>query len=133
MYYSAQVVIFALPGAFTPTCSKSHLPGFVENQEQLKAKGIDTVVCLSVNDSFVMDAWGKDIGVGDKVLMCADGNAEFTKVRRSVCPGNTSCEQLTNEVHTHMFMIHWLDEYLQEVTQQSGSILLTAALRMAAQ
>lgn len=75
-----QVVLFAVPGAFTPTCSKSHLPGFVESAGALAAKGVDRVVCLSVNDAFVMDAWGAAQGVADKVLMCADGSAELTKV-----------------------------------------------------
>ena len=74
-----RVVLFALPGAFTPTCSAKHLPGFVNNHQALKSKGIDAVACLSVNDAFVMDAWGKDQGVEDKVMMLADGNGEFTK------------------------------------------------------
>jgi len=73
------VVLFGLPGAFTPTCSAKHLPGFVNNADTLKAKGVDTIACLSVNDAFVMGAWGKDQNVGDKVLMLADGSANFTK------------------------------------------------------
>ncbi len=71
--------MFALPGAFTPTCSAKHLPGFTEKADQIKAKGVDTIACLSVNDPFVMGAWGKDQKVGDKVLMLADGSAELTK------------------------------------------------------
>jgi len=74
-----KVVLFALPGAFTPTCSAKHLPGFVAKADEIKAKGVDTIACLSVNDAFVMGAWGRDQGVGDKVLMLADGIAEFTK------------------------------------------------------
>ncbi len=73
------VVLFALPGAFTPTCSAKHLPGFVAYADEIKAKGVDTIACLSVNDAFVMDAWGKDQKVGDKVTMLADGNAELTQ------------------------------------------------------
>ena len=73
------VVIFGLPGAFTPTCSAKHVPGFVQNADALKGKGVDTIACLSVNDAFVMGAWGKDQNVGDKVLMLADGSADFTK------------------------------------------------------
>jgi peroxiredoxin (alkyl hydroperoxide reductase subunit C) len=73
-----KVVLFALPGAFTPTCSAKHLPGFVAKADEIKAKGVDTIACLSVNDAFVMGAWGKDQGAGDKVLMLADGSAEFT-------------------------------------------------------
>jgi peroxiredoxin len=73
------VVLFSVPGAFTPTCHAKHLPGFVQNLDKLKAKGIDTVACLAVNDVFVMDAWGKASGVGEKILMLADGNADFTR------------------------------------------------------
>jgi len=74
-----KVVVFGLPGAFTPTCSKQHLPGFVRNADALKKKGVDAVACISVNDPFVMDAWGKDLKVGDKVAMLADGSADFAK------------------------------------------------------
>lgn len=74
-----KVVLFAVPGAFTPTCSTQHLPGFVQQADALKAKGIDTVACISVNDPFVMRAWGEQLGVGDKVLLLADGSAKFTK------------------------------------------------------
>ena len=73
------VAIFGLPGAFTRTCSAKHLPGFVGNADALKAKGIDTIVCVAVNDVFVMDAWGKTQDVGEKVMMAADGSAVFTK------------------------------------------------------
>jgi len=79
LFKGKKVVVFALPGAFTPTCSAKHLPGFVNNFNELKAKGVDTVACLSVNDAFVMSAWGKDQNVGDKVMMLADGNGDFTK------------------------------------------------------
>jgi len=74
-----KVALFALPGAFTPTCSAKHLPGFVQNASAIKGKGVSTIACLSVNDAFVMDAWGKNQSVGDNVLMLADGNAELTK------------------------------------------------------
>ncbi len=73
------VVLFGVPGAFTPTCSAKHLPGYVQNYDSLKAKGADVVACMAVNDAFVMGAWGKDQGVGDKVVMLADGSANFTK------------------------------------------------------
>ena len=79
LFGGKRVVLFALPGAFTPTCSAKHLPGFVAKSADIKAKGIDTVACLSVNDAFVMGAWGRDQNVGDNVLMLADGNGEFTK------------------------------------------------------
>jgi len=68
-----------VPGAFTPTCSAKHLPGYVQNATALLTKGVDTIACLSVNDIFVMDAWGKDQGVGDTVRMLADGNGEYTQ------------------------------------------------------
>jgi peroxiredoxin len=79
LFKGKKVALFALPGAFTPTCSAKHLPGFVQNAEQLKGKGVQAIACLSVNDAFVMDAWGKNQNVGEKVLMLADGNADFTK------------------------------------------------------
>jgi peroxiredoxin len=75
---TGKVVLFAVPGAFTPTCSDHHLPGFVMRTDELKAKGVDKIVCLSVNDPFVMGAWGRDQNVGTSVLMLSDGNGEFT-------------------------------------------------------
>ncbi len=74
-----RVVVFAVPGAFTPTCSMKHLPGFVEQEKALRAKGADEIVCLSVNDAFVMAAWGKSSNAGGKVRMLADGNGDFTR------------------------------------------------------
>ena len=74
-----KVVAFALPGAFTPTCSAKHVPGFVSSFDQIKAKGVDTIACISVNDAWVMDAWGKDQGVGDKIVMLADGSGDFAE------------------------------------------------------
>ena len=74
-----KVVLFALPGAFTPTCSAKHLPGFVEKAAEIKGKGVDAIACLSVNDAFVMGAWGKEHGADDRVVMIGDGSAEWTK------------------------------------------------------
>ena len=79
LFSGKKVVLFAVPGAFTPTCSMSHLPGYVEHAGEILAKGIDTIACMSVNDVFVMDAWGKDRDTGDKVLMLADGNGDYTQ------------------------------------------------------
>jgi peroxiredoxin len=76
---TGKVVLFAVPGAFTPTCSDYHLPSYVIRHEDLEAKGVETVACISVNDPFVMDAWGKDQHVGDTVVMLADGNGDFAK------------------------------------------------------
>ena len=74
LFKGKKVVAFAVPGAFTPTCSAKHLPGFVANAGAIKGKGVDSILCLSVNDVFVMDAWGKDQSVGDSVAMVADGS-----------------------------------------------------------
>ncbi len=79
IFNGKKVVLFAVPGAFTPTCSAKHLPGFVEKAAEIKGKGVDTIACLAVNDAFVMGAWGKAQNTGDKVLMLADGAAAFTK------------------------------------------------------
>ena len=79
LFSKKKVAIFSVPGAFTPTCSMEHLPGFKNKASSLKEKGIDTIVCMAVNDVFVMDAWGKDRGVGDEMLMVADGNGEYAK------------------------------------------------------
>ena len=79
LFGGKKVVIFSVPGAFTPTCSRQHLPGFVEQAGAIKAKGVDTVACTAVNDVFVMDAWGKSADVGDNVLMLADGNGDYAK------------------------------------------------------
>ena len=74
-----KIVIFALPGAFTPTCSAKHVPGYVEHYDAIKAKGVDEIWCISVNDPFVMGAWGRDQKVGKKIRMMGDGSGEFTK------------------------------------------------------
>ncbi|MFN3232407.1 MAG: peroxiredoxin [Alphaproteobacteria bacterium] len=78
LFGGKKVVLFAVPGAFTPTCSAKHLPGFVDHAADIKGKGVDTIACMSVNDVFVMDAWGKDQSADGKVVMLADGNGEFT-------------------------------------------------------
>jgi len=79
LFAGKKVVLFAVPGAFTPTCSAKHLPGFVDQAAAIKAKGVDTIACVSVNDVFVMSAWGKSAGTDDAVTMLADGNGEYTK------------------------------------------------------
>lgn len=79
LFAGKKVVLFALPGAFTPTCSASHLPGYVVKSDELFDKGVDRIICLSVNDAFVMDAWGKQHNADDRVMMIADGSAHFTR------------------------------------------------------
>ena len=79
LFAGKKVVLFSVPGAFTPTCDARHLPGFVQHAADFKAKGVDPVACMAVNDVFVMKAWGKASAVEDKVLMLADGNAEYAK------------------------------------------------------
>ncbi len=79
LFDGKRVVLFSVPGAFTPTCDAKHLPGYVGLAAQLKAKGVDTVACMAVNDVFVMNAWGKSSNVGDKVLMLADGNGDYAR------------------------------------------------------
>jgi len=79
LFGGKKVVIFAVPGAFTPTCSEQHLPGYITHAEAIRAKGVDSILCISVNDAFVMGAWGKDRGAGEAVTMIADGNGDFSK------------------------------------------------------
>ena len=79
LFANKTVAVFGVPGAFTPTCTAKHLPGYVEQADALKAKGVDEIVCTAVNDVFVMDAWGKNQNVGDTVTMVADGDANLTK------------------------------------------------------
>ncbi len=79
MFGGKKIVLFAVPGAFTPTCSMRHLPGYLQNMDTLRAKGVDGVACIAVNDPFVMDAWAKDQGVDGRITMLADGSGAFTK------------------------------------------------------
>ena len=79
LFKGKTVVLFSVPGACTPTCDAKHLPGFVEHAAAIKAKGVDTIACMAVNDVFVMNAWGKSGGATDKVLMLADGNGDYSK------------------------------------------------------
>ena|SRR5687768_70066 len=79
LFKGKKVVLFSVPGAFTPTCDAKHLPGFVEKAGALKAKGVDTIACMAVNDVFVMNAWGKHSNVGDKIVMLADGNGDYAR------------------------------------------------------
>jgi peroxiredoxin len=79
LFAGKKVVLVSVPGAFTPTCSLNHLPGFVKHADEIIARDVDTIACMAVNDVFVMNAWGKDRQVGDKVKMLADGNGDYTR------------------------------------------------------
>lgn len=79
LFAGRKVVLFSVPGAFTPTCSARHLPGFIEQADALREKGVDAIACMAVNDVFVMDAWAREAGCGDKVMMLADGSADYTR------------------------------------------------------
>lgn len=79
LFAGKKVVLFSVPGAFTPTCSAKHLPGYIAQADAFRAKGVDTIACMAVNDVFVMDAWGKASGAGDRVLMLADGNGTYVR------------------------------------------------------
>ncbi|MBV9510676.1 MAG: peroxiredoxin [Caulobacteraceae bacterium] len=88
LFKGKRVALFAVPGAFTPTCSAKHVPGFKAKAKELKAKGVDTIACLSVNDAFVMKAWAKDQEVTDEMLMLADGSGDFTRAVGLVMDGS---------------------------------------------
>ena len=88
LFSGKKVVLVSVPGAFTPTCSANHLPGFVDQADALRAKGVDTIACMAVNDVFVMDAWGKDRAVGDDVVMLADGNGDYAEALGLVFDGS---------------------------------------------
>ena len=79
LFKGKKVVLFGVPGAFTPTCHKNHLPGFIENEKAIKAKGVDDIAVIATNDVFVMSAWAKDTGAGDKITFLADGSSAFAK------------------------------------------------------
>lgn len=79
LFAGKKVALFALPGAFTPTCSAKHLPGFLQHADDLHGKGVDAIACVSVNDAFVMGAWGESQQAGERVMMLADGNGDFTR------------------------------------------------------
>eukprot|EP00659_Diplonema_papillatum_P008729 gene8729-13517_t len=119
IFKGKKVVLFAVPGAFTPTCSEKHLPGFIENADKLKEKGVDKVVCLAVNDAFVMSAWGKHQKAGD-ILMLADGDASFTKklglVKETAAFGGTRSERYAMIVEDKIVKKIFVDKKAFEVS-----------------
>jgi len=88
LFAGKKVVLFSVPGAFTPTCSAKHLPGFINHAAEIRAKGVDTIACMAVNDVFVMSAWGKSAGADGKVLMLADGNGTYAEALGLVLDGS---------------------------------------------
>ena len=126
MFAGKKVVLFGLPGAFTPTCSAQHVPSYVENHTALAAKGIDTVGCMSVNDAFVMGAWGQDQNVGDKVMMLADGSAKFAEAAGLVL-------DLTDKglgVRNQRFSMVVDDGVVQSINVDEGGFEKTSAEQM---
>ena len=92
-----KVALFSVPGAFTPTCSAQHVPSYIGNADALKAKGVSAIACVSVNDAFVMQAWGENLGVGDAVDMLADGNGEFARATGLTLDGSTRFSMLVDD------------------------------------
>ena len=122
------VLLFAVPGAFTPTCSNQHLPGFIQNVENFHAKKIDTVACLSVNDAFVMDAWGKQAGASGKIVMLADGNATLTS-KMGLTMDGSSFGMGMRSLRYAMLIRHGVVEQLQ-IEENLGDMKLSRAENM---
>lgn len=118
------VVLFAVPGAFTPTCSARHLPGYKDQAAALKAKGVDIVACTSVNDPFVMKAWAQDQGIGDEVVMLADGNGDFAKAMGLVLDGSGFGMGLRSQRYAAIIKDGKIDKLFVE---QAGEFRVSAA------
>ena len=101
-FKNKKIVLFSLPGAFTPTCSAKHLPGFVEYSNDIKNKGVDEIICIAVNDHFVMNAWEKDQNSKGKVILLADGNGEFTEAMGLGLRGKRFAMITENNIITHL-------------------------------
>ncbi|KAL4379446.1 hypothetical protein GQ457_02G031480 [Hibiscus cannabinus] len=119
-------VLFAVPGAFTPTCSQKHLPGFVEKSWELKAKGVDAIACISVNDAFVMRAWKENLGINDEVLLLSDGNGEFTK--KIGCEMDLSDKPVGLGVHSRRYALLVEDGVVKLLNfEEGGAFTFSAA------
>lgn len=121
LFGGRKVVMFGVPGAFTPTCSKSHLPGYVARAEEIKGKGVDEIVCLAVNDPFVMQAWGEQQNVGDKVTLLPDGNGELTRAMGLELDGSgallgTRCKRFSMVVEDGVVKSVEIEEKAGDVT-----------------
>ena len=122
-----KVVLIGLPGAFTPTCHRNHLPGYLENYDALKSKGVDEIICFSTNDIFVNSAWIQSLGAAEKVIMLSDSKAEFSKAL-----GTDYSDPFGTSIKTQRFSMYLVDTVIRElfIEQESGQALLSGALNM---
>ena len=122
-----RAVLFSLPGAFTPTCHRNHLPGYLDNYDALKSKGVDEIICFSTNDIFVNSAWIQSLGAAEKVIMLSDSKAEFSKAL-----GTDYSDPFGTSIKTQRFSMYLVDSVIRElfIEQESGQALLSGALNM---
>ena len=122
-----KIVLIGLPGAFTPTCHRNHLPGYLENYDALKSKGVDEIICFSTNDIFVNSAWIQSLGAAEKVMMLSDSKAEFSKAL-----GTDYSDPFGTSIKTQRFSMYLVDSVIREffIEQESGQALLSGALNM---
>ena len=122
-----KIVLIGLPGAFTPTCHRNHLPGYLDNYDALKSKGVDEIICFSTNDIFVNSAWIQSLGAAEKVIMLSDSKAEFSKAL-----GTDYSDPFGTSVKTQRFSMYLVDSVIKElfIEQESGQALLSGALNM---
>ena len=122
-----KIVLIGLPGAFTPTCHRNHLPGYLENYDALKSKGVDEIICFSTNDIFVNSAWIQSLGAAEKVIMLSDSKAEFSKAL-----GTDYSDPFGTSIKTQRFSMYLVDTVVRElfIEQESGQALLSGALNM---
>ncbi len=122
-----KIVLIGLPGAFTPTCHRNHLPGYLENYNALKLKGVDEIICFSTNDIFVNSAWIQSLGAAEKVIMLSDSKAEFSKAL-----GTDYSDPFGTSIKTQRFSMYLVDSVIREffIEQESGQALLSGALNM---
>ena len=122
-----KIVLIGLPGAFTPTCHRNHLPGYLENYDALKSKGVDEIICFSTNDIFVNSAWIQSLGAAEKVIMLSDSKAEFSKAL-----GTDYNDPFGTSIKTQRFSMYLVDSVIRElfIEQESGQALLSGALNM---
>ena len=122
-----KIVLIGLPGAFTPTCHRNHLPGYLENYDALKSKGVDEIICFSTNDIFVNSAWIQSLGAAEKVIMLSDSKADFSKAL-----GTDYSDPFGTSIKTQRFSMYLVDTVIRElfIEQESGQALLSGALNM---